>query len=297
MTQVPADPCIVCGSQTSEQLYASTYGGSVAGAEDYFLAHRTATAHGAIRKCADCGFVFTSPRFRDEEYDTIYRNINATREIMAQFDAANTARFKRLARYVRQYVPAGSRLADFGCGNGAFLHQLDDPAAIGFEIGVGEPQMVGRSELVLGNWADVAGTEKFPKGGFKAVTAFDVFEHLPRLAEDVALVRSLLEPGGYLFASVPNVASFIAKAMGERWNMILLEHLWYFSPETFDRFLKPFGMERVAIVGVPFDASLAHLASRLSQTFGMKGTFSPNAITRLVLPVPAGIMLGIYRAV
>jgi hypothetical protein len=48
---------------------------------------------------------------------------------------------------------------------------------------------------------------------------------------------------------------------------------------------------------LPFDAPLAHVATRLAQTFGMNGAFVPRGAAKWVLPVPAGILLGIYRAV
>lgn len=291
------DPCIVCGANEAAPLYASTFHGSPSDAPDYFLGHRKATAHGPIVKCCSCGFVFTSPRFEPGDYDAIYGSIPTPHEGVEDFDAAKSARFGRLTRVVRRQVPSGAPLLDFGCGDGAFLRQIGDPAAKGFEIGTPGRAKAGPSEIVLGDWAAAVGSADLPLGAFDAVTAFDVLEHLPRIEEDVALVRSLLKRGGIFFASVPNVESLVARAMGRRWNMILLEHLWYFSPRTLDTFLARFGFARVAMQSLPFDAPLAHVINRLAQTFGMKGTFMPHGIARLVLPAPAGLMLGTYRAV
>ncbi len=292
-----SDPCIVCASGAAEALYPPTFHDSLNEAANYFLAHRSATAHGPIAKCGVCGFVFTSPRFSPGEYDRIYSSIPTPHEGVADFDAAKRARFRRLARIVRNHILPGSQLVDFGCGDGAFLRELNDPAAIGFEIGSPGRLQAGPSEIVLGNWASTVGGADLPAGQFAAVTAFDVLEHLPRIEEDVALIRSLLKPGGLFFASVPDISSIVARAMGKRWNMILLEHLWYFSPSTFDTFLARFGFERVAMQALPFDASLAHVATRLAQTFGMRGSVMARGVTSLVLPAPAGIMLGTYRAI
>ena len=291
------DPCLVCGSAASQTLYPPTFHASLDDAPGYFLAHRTATAHGPIVKCTNCGFTYTSPRFSADAYDRIYSSIPVPHEGVRDFDAAKQARFRRLSRIVRQHLPEGSRLVDFGCGDGAFLRELNDPAAIGFEIGAPERRRAGPSEIVLGNWASAVGGPGLEPGSFAAVTAFDVLEHLPRLEQDVALVRSLLVPGGLFLASVPDIASLVAQAMGKRWNMLLLEHLWYFSPITFDRFLARFGFERVAMQALPFDAPLAHVVTRLAQTFGMRGNLVPRGLARMVLPAPAGIMLGTYRAV
>jgi SAM-dependent methyltransferase len=290
------DLCLVCGADDAVPRFAATFHDSLENAPGYFLAHRVATAHGPIVGCGNCGFVFSSPRFAAADYDQIYRSIPVPHEGVADFDAAKAARFRRLAGIVRRHMPAGKRFIDFGCGDGAFLREMDDAAGMGFEIGAEGRARAGPSEIVLGNWADVAGSHSVPKGGFDYVTAFDVLEHLPRIDEDIALLRSLLKPGGLFFASVPNVRSFVARAMGKRWNMLLLEHLWYFSPQTLGRFLARHGFQEVEVRGVPFDAPIAHIATRLGQTLGMQGAFAPRGILRTSLPAPAGIMLGVYRA-
>jgi SAM-dependent methyltransferase len=292
-----SDPCIVCGSADAAPLYPPTFHASLAEAPDYFLAHRRATAHGPIVKCRGCGFVFTSPRFAPEDYDRIYGSIATPHEGVVAFDAAKGARFQRLAALVRPQLGDDAALLDFGCGDGAFLRELDNSAAKGFEIGAPGRIRAGSSEVILGDWASSVGTDDLPTGGFDVVTAFDVLEHLPRIEEDVAYIRALLRPGGLLFASVPNSQSIVARVMGKRWNMILLEHLWYFSPRTLDAFLARHGFTRVAMQSLPFDAPLAHVATRLAQTFGMNGAFVPRGAAKWVLPVPAGILLGIYRAV
>lgn len=291
------DPCVVCGATDAAPRYSPTFHDSLAAAPDYFLAHRTATAHGPIVTCQTCGFVFTSPRFAPADYDMIYRSTRVPHEGDAGFDAAKSARFRRLAAIVREYAARGSSFVDFGCGDGAFLREMDDPAGIGFEIGAPGRSAAGQSEIILGNWADTVGSTELALGSFDFVTAFDVLEHLPRIEQDVALVRSLLKPDGLFFASVPNVASRIARIMGKRWNMLLLEHLWYFAPDTFRRFMARHCFEMVAVRNVPFDAPVAHVVTRLAQTFGMKGAFVPSGIAKFSVPVPAGIMLGVFRAV
>ena len=288
-------PCLVCGSPEHRLLYAGTYTGSVETAADYFLANRIATAHGTIVRCESCGFVFTNPRFLASDYDKIYRSVRQPPGIDAAAENAKAARFRRLARIVRRYHGQEGRFLDFGCGDGSFLRAYGSPAGCGFEVGAGERRIAGPCEIVTGDWAKLAGSAIFPTGAFEFVAAFDVLEHLPAIAEDVARIRTVLKPGGLFFASVPNIESGAAKLMGGRWNMLLLEHLWYFSPRTFRSFMQRLGFGMIALRSVPFDASMAHLATRLAQTFGMKGVFRAGPISRIVVPVPAGIMLGIFR--
>ena len=57
--------------------------------------------------------------------------------------------------------------------------------------------MVGRCEVITGDWAKVAGLPIFPLARFDFVVAFDVLEHLPQIEEDVALIKTtnVLKPG------------------------------------------------------------------------------------------------------
>jgi SAM-dependent methyltransferase len=74
---------------------------------------------------------------------------------------------------------------------------------------------VGPYEIVTGDWAKVAVSPSFPPDAFDFVVTFEVPEHLPRIGEELALIRTVLKPGGHLFVSVPNSESFVAKAMGK----------------------------------------------------------------------------------
>ena len=289
------DPCLICGSLAKQPLYPATYTGSMEAVASYFLANRTATAHGPIVRCRDCGFVFTSPRFSNPEYDRIYREVRSPADLDPSFERAKAARFQRLAAIVRKFQPHETSFLDFGCGDGGFLRQFNSPGGRGFEIGTEGRRMVGGCEIVTGDWGMVAGSPIFPPAAFDFVVAFDVLEHLPRIGEDLALIRTVLRTGGHFFVSVPNSESFVAKAMGKHWNMLLLEHLWYFSPKTLERMMARYGFALLAIRSVPYDAPIAHLATRLAQTFGMTGTFEGGPISRLVLPIPAGIMLSVFR--
>jgi SAM-dependent methyltransferase len=289
------DPCLICGSPAKQPLYPATYTGSMEEAATYFLANRTATAHGPIVRCPDCGFVFTSPRFSDLEYDRIYTEVRLPADLDPSFYTAKAARFQRLAAIVRKFQPRETPFLDFGCGDGGFLRQFNSPGGRGFEIGTEGRRIVGPCEIVTGDWATVAGSRIFPPGAFDFVVAFDVLEHLPRIGEDLALIRTVLRTEGHLFVTVPNIESLVARAMGKYWNMLLLEHLWYFSPKTLERMMARCGFEPLVFRSVPYDAPIAHLVTRLAQTFGMMGTFRGGPISRFVLPIPAGIMLGVFR--
>src|SRR6516225_11756002 len=102
-------------------MYPATYTGSAKEAATYFLTHRTASVHGPIVRCRECGFVFTSPRFSNLEYDKIYKKVRSPADLDPSFETAKAARFQRLAAIVSKFHPPETPFLDFGCGDGGFL--------------------------------------------------------------------------------------------------------------------------------------------------------------------------------
>jgi hypothetical protein len=87
----------------------------------------------------------------------------------------------------------------------------------------------------------------------------------------------------------------VARLSGETWNCILLEHLWYFSPETFRRYLRRFGFETVKIKPFARPVDLGTLALRLSQTYNIPALRLPPGLARMVVSLPIGLMFAIAR--
>lgn len=297
MTEQHLPHCIVCTSPTSTLLYPSTYQAGPEEAHRYFLANREATAHGDIRRCGGCGFVFTSPQFEPDEYDAVYGRVAETSgTVSGPGAAAMRARCARLKRLVAEHADLCAPFLDFGCGSGDFLREVGSAAGLGFEVGpAGRRQGSGGATIVSGRWPDVAGSSAVPFGSQGFVTAFDVFEHLPCLERDIGLIHRVLQGRGHLFVTVPDVASLMARAAGARWNMFLLEHLWYFDARTLDRLLARHGFEPLAHSAVPYDAAVAHVVKRLGDTVGRRLPRLPRWLKDLVLPVPAGVLFAAYR--
>jgi SAM-dependent methyltransferase len=68
-----------------------------------------------------------------------------------------------------------------------------------------------------------------PPATFDALTLWDVLEHVPDPLGFMRHCASLLKPGGFLFANVPDLDSLQSRFMGERWPLLLAEHLNYFN--------------------------------------------------------------------
>lgn len=287
--------CIVCGGADHTPLYKSTFDGSATDASEYFLSHRKKVAHGQIVSCNQCGFVFTSPQFSPSDYDLIYQNAPRKPDDLFDFQEAENLRFLRLTKMVRKYVSPG-RYLDLGCGRGGFLDIMNDGHGIGFDVGQsGTRQSTLGFTIVTGSLLDVQSNERFGDDAFSFVTAFDVFEHLSNLPQYLVQLHRIIKMNGHLVITVPNVESIVARITGERWNMILLEHLWYFSPKTLKQLLERYGFEVIMISPMSYEAPVSHLVRRITQTYHLSQLTVPNWIGSITLPVPIGLMAAVLR--
>jgi 2-polyprenyl-3-methyl-5-hydroxy-6-metoxy-1,4-benzoquinol methylase len=146
-------------------------------------------------------------------------------------------RFVRELRLFRRFCRSGQVL-DVGCSTGAFLHQLarrfpGDYQALGTDVcGPALDYAESRGVPVLRTpflEHDFAGRQ------FDAVTFWAVLEHLAEPRKFLVKAASVLKPGGYCFALVPNIHSLAARCLGTRYRYITKEHLNYFTAETMQR--------------------------------------------------------------
>jgi SAM-dependent methyltransferase len=273
----------------------STFSGTPREAARFFLAHRDGVVRGQIQRCQNCGFTFTNPQFFPDDYNEIYKNAPRPTDSKVTLHAGDTQRFRRLAKIVRTDVGQFNNFLDFGCGSGGFLVAMDDHTGVGFELGEPGAFFAGRSQVKTGHFLDLAGGPDLEKESFDLITSFDVFEHLPDLDQYVRALRMLLKPGGHLVITVPDIGRWNAKLAGARWNMYLLEHLWYFNKETLRAFMKRAGFRETHHRILPYDAPVAHIVRRVAQTYGFSTPEFGPKLSSIVVPVPIGLMYGVFK--
>jgi hypothetical protein len=130
--------CPVCGCKSLVEVYPATFSGNLAGRGAIFLTGRTKAVHGRIVRCTGCGFLFTPPQFRMEDYARIYQAVHA-----GAAGSPPQFRFDVLARRVRE-TESGGRFLDFGCGGGGFLNVMKGFDGIGFEVAPGGLTRAGK---------------------------------------------------------------------------------------------------------------------------------------------------------
>ena len=115
-----------------------------------------------------------------------------------------TGKLRRLGEF-----PAGGRLLDVGCGDGAFTRVLANGFREVHGIDVQEPYLARFRETIksderftLVNMS--ASAMEFPDAFFDTIVTIETLEHVPELPAAAAEICRVLRPGGELLITVPN---------------------------------------------------------------------------------------------
>ena len=288
-------PCPLCGSVEFRSLYSASIGDREADASVYFGSSRARAEHLQIVRCNGCGLVMSNPQ---DDGATLARVYAAHEDAAYESEYASRERSGRAhLGLVKRYQARPTRLLDLGCATGIFVRVAREAGWDATGIDASEWMVSRARSRCPAATFKVARLEEvsFAPGSFEVVTLWDVLEHVRAPIEMLERARGWLVPEGWLFLSVPNVESHVARLMGKRWMLLLREHLWYFSPETLRVALARAGFEMIWTRTKLVEFSLANVMSRLGQYGGsLSGGWSRlsrvSACKRVRLWFPIGEM-------
>jgi SAM-dependent methyltransferase len=161
--------------------------------------------------------------------------------------------------------------------------RLDDlrrfvPGGKLLEVGSSTGEML----LAAGPWFDAAGVEPdqqncriarsrglncipktlidaaFPDASFDIAASYHVIEHVPSPRNELAELRRIIKPGGWLALETPNIANIWYKLIRSRWRQFIPDHIYFFTPQTLSRLCEQSGFEiqETRTVGKPMSVRL-----------------------------------------
>lgn len=146
-----------------------------------------------LRRCRSCGLEFFFPLLPGGP--DFYASLSNSKPYY------ETRRWEY--EEVRARLGIGDRVADFGCGAGAFVELVADGVAraVGIDTNPAANQPDRRGEYSNQSFEAFAATNA---GSFSVVSAFQVLEHVPDAADLLVPMARSLSPRGKLYLSVPD---------------------------------------------------------------------------------------------
>ena len=168
-------------------------------------------------------------------------------------------------------APAGSRLLDVGCGNGAFM-QLARAAGWTVQGMDFDAEAVAAARRV-GLDVQQGGLERVESqapGSFAFVTLSHVLEHVHDPVSWLRALHRVLQPDGRLWLQTPNIASLGHARYGADWRGLEPpRHLTLWTPPTLQRVLRDVGFREVRALRTPVVTAMEVYANRDALRRGM----------------------------
>ncbi|MEI6575727.1 MAG: class I SAM-dependent methyltransferase [Bacteroidota bacterium] len=212
--------------------------------------------------------MFTNPRPSPEELPSYYESkdyISHSDENKGLLSIVyQQARKYALAQKFKllKHLPAGSKILDYGCGTGNFLHYCKQHGLDTLGI---EPNTNARNTATQLHKLRVEEenyVHKLEPSSFDAITLWHVLEHVPLLQERFATLVQALKPGGLLIIALPNANSWDAHYYKEFWAAYdVPRHLYHFAPASFRRLIQNFPLEFIRQEPMKLDAYYISLLS------------------------------------
>jgi cyclopropane fatty-acyl-phospholipid synthase-like methyltransferase len=230
--------------------------------------------HYAVVVCNDCSFHFIPPYYRKKIAYTQYKNADVTAAVRAGNNWVKIQRHKLRFNFIKKFAKKG-KLFDLGAGWGHFMlagKELGYDVS-GIEISE-QPYLYCVNDLKL-PVKHVDFFEMDTSEQFDVITMWDVLEHIDKADAFVTRCAALTKPGGYLILQVPQIDSYFAKKHKDKWKMMGLDHVNYFSRATITQLLEKNGFEVVKIKS-SFEIKLFIMYTLLPLIKKLKGNKKQN---------------------
>lgn len=212
-----------------------------------------------VVRCPECGLSWVNPRPGPTEIGRYYPETYSWRPDEGGPESPvhrleRWYRFHLLRFETRQLVrgtdlKAGDAVLDVGCSSGDRLLVMKDAGLVPAGVEISPAADYARQRLGLDVRRGTLDEAHFETGRFRAVTLYNVMEHIHDPRPLLAEVRRILAPGGWLAIQVPNARSLQGRLFGRRWAAVdVPRDLWYWTPPLVARLLGGQGFQPVKVV-------------------------------------------------
>ncbi len=167
-------------------------------------------------------------------------------------------------RLIFSYLKTKGNLLDIGAGTGDFLAftKLKKWEVIGIE-----PSSKAKDLAQKKGVSFVENTQDLSDNSFDVITMWHVLEHIENLEYQIAELKRICKPQGYIFIAVPNFKSFDTNHYKEFWAAYdVPRHIWHFSKNSIEKLFSENEMKLQKIHPMYFDSFYVSLLSEKYKT-------------------------------
>ncbi|MGD8705611.1 MAG: class I SAM-dependent methyltransferase [Syntrophobacterales bacterium] len=193
-------------------------------------------------QCEECGLAFVRNLSAASNLESQYLKDSTSPVSYYQATAsADRVTFRRRLRLMATFQSQRGRLLDVGCSIGTLMSVAKE---LGWEVEGLEPNpkaanLAREQGFSMREGFFTAEQVRELPGGYQCVVMSDVIEHISDPVEALRLAKGLLEPGGFLLVSTPNLESFWCR----KFQLKPEEHLFLFSSENLRTVLERQGLK------------------------------------------------------
>ncbi len=207
-----------------------------------------------IYQCENCNVIWHEKEvindlakyYQSKDYRNSLEGGSEEEDFYRLHDKENLNKFQ----YTGTDIFRHKRIADVGCGCGAFLDFIRGAAEMVIAI---EPSEVYRDIMSKKGYVTypyAADAKKFLKGKMDIVTSFDVIEHVEDPLAFLQDIYDLLDIGGRGIIGTPTDAPVMRMLLGELFERKLLfstQHLWIFSENNLKDMSERIGFDDIKV--------------------------------------------------
>jgi len=191
-----------------------------------------------LREDAECGLLKTMPvppdldrYYQSEDYISHTDGRRSLFEKAYQLVKRHT--LWRKEKLIRNCLKRSGNLLDIGAGTGDFLAYAGQK---GWKTMGMEPHPMARGLARKKDVPLVEATTELPDASFDVVTLWHVLEHVADLDGQLAELKRICRPNGWIVVAVPNYRSYDARHYGAFWAAFdVPRHLWHFSKTAIEK--------------------------------------------------------------